>query len=58
VTLFEVDPVAEHDRAVEREARLRAIPGDELPDGMVVRALAAGRGQAIEDGRLRLFEVW
>jgi hypothetical protein len=45
VSLFEVDPIAEHDRAVEREARLRAIPGDELPDGMVVRALAAGRGQ-------------
>jgi hypothetical protein len=58
VTLFEVDSVAEYDRAVKGEARLRAIPGDELPDGMVVRALAAGRGQAVEDGCLRLFEVW
>ncbi len=40
--LLEVNPVAEHDRAVERETRLRAIPGDKLPNGMVVRALAAG----------------
>jgi hypothetical protein len=42
VSLFEVNPVAKHDRAVECEARLRAIPGNELLDRMVVRALAAG----------------
>jgi hypothetical protein len=40
-SLFEVNPVAEHDRAVECEARLRAIPGDELLNRMVVRPLAA-----------------
>jgi len=34
VALFEVDPIAEHDRAVEREARFRAVPGDKLPDRM------------------------
>jgi hypothetical protein len=56
VSLFEVDPIAEHDGAVERQARFRAIPRDELPDGMVVRALA-GRGQAIKYGRLRLVRI-
>ena len=57
VSLFEVDPIAKHNGAIEREARFRTIPGDELPDGMVVGALAGGRRQAIEDGGLRLFEI-
>ena len=39
VLLFEVDPVAKHDRTVEREPRLRALPGDGLSDRMVVGAL-------------------
>ena len=34
-----MDPVAEHDRAVEREARLRAVPGDELADGVMAISL-------------------
>ena len=39
--LFEVNPVSKHDGAVEREARLRTVPGDELANRMVVGALAA-----------------
>ena len=39
--LFEVDPVMEHNGAIEREPGLRAVPRHELPDGVVVRALTA-----------------
>jgi hypothetical protein len=28
--LFEVNPVTKQDSAIEREARLRTVPGDEL----------------------------
>jgi hypothetical protein len=33
---LEVDAIAEHDRAVERQPRFRTVPGDELGDRMVV----------------------
>src|SRR5260370_1012327 len=33
--LFKVNTVAEHNGAVERETRLRTVPGDELADGVV-----------------------
>ena len=35
-TLFEVNPVPEHNCAVEGEARLRAVPRDELANGVIV----------------------
>jgi hypothetical protein len=37
--LFEVNPISEHDRAVEREAGLRTVPGHELADRVIVGAL-------------------
>jgi hypothetical protein len=41
VVLLEMDAIAEHDRAVERQPRLRTVPGDELGDRVVVGTLAA-----------------
>ena len=55
--LFEVISIAEHDGAVESEAGLRTVPGDELADRVLVGSLAAGRRQAVEDGRFGVFEV-
>ena len=39
--LLQVDPITENHRAVEREPRLRAVPGDELANRMLVAAPAA-----------------
>jgi hypothetical protein len=47
--LLEVNSIAENDGAVERETWLRAVPRDELPNRVIVGALAAPRGQAAED---------
>jgi hypothetical protein len=54
-SLFGVNPISKHHCAVEREARIRAIPGDELANR--VGALAASRRQAVEHRRLGVFEV-
>ena len=55
--LFEVDPITENHCAVECEARLRAVPGDELTNRVIVGSLAAGGGQAVEYRRFGLFQV-
>jgi hypothetical protein len=52
-----MDTVPQDDGPVERQSRLRAIPGDELSDGVVVGALATGRRRAVEHGGLGLLEV-
>jgi hypothetical protein len=57
LALFEVDAISENDRAVERETGLRAVPRDELTNHMVVRALTAGGGLAVQHGRLGLLEI-
>jgi hypothetical protein len=57
MALLKVLAVAENDRAVEGETWLRTVPGDELPNGMVVGALTASRGQAAEDRQLRVLQV-
>lgn len=40
--LLEMNAVAEHHRAVERQARFQAVPRDELANGVVIGALPAG----------------
>jgi len=55
--LLEVDAIAEDDGAVECEARLRAVPGDELANRVLAGPLAARGRQAIQHGRLGLFQV-
>src|SRR5205823_10960552 len=55
--LFQVDSISEDNGAVEGKSRFRAIPLDELIYGVIVRSLAAFRGQAVQYGRLRLFKI-
>jgi hypothetical protein len=56
--LLDVNPIPEDHGAIEGETWLRAVPGDELPNRVVVGALTAPGGQAAEDRRLRLLQVW
>ena len=55
--LFEVDSIAQDDGPIEGQPRLRVVPGDEFPDGVLVRALTAGGGQTVQHGGFRVFEV-
>jgi Domain of unknown function (DUF6429) len=55
---FQGHAVAHDHDAIEGEARLRAIPRDELVDGVLVNAARAGRREAVEHRRLGMVEVW
>ena len=55
--LFQVDPITENDRTVEGEARLRAVPTDELTNRLLVGTLAAGGRQAVENSRFGVLQV-
>ena len=57
VPLFQVDSVSKNDSTVESKSWFRAVPVNELVDRMIVRSLAALRSQAVQYGRLRLFEI-
>jgi hypothetical protein len=57
MALLEVDAIAENDGAVERQTWLRAVPGDELANRVLVGPLAAGGRQAVQHGRPGLFQV-
>jgi hypothetical protein len=57
VALLEVNAIAQDHRAVEREPGLRAIPCDELANGVLVGALPTGGGEAVEHGGLGVFEI-
>ena len=47
--LFQIDAIASDDGPVESEPRLRAIPVNEVANGVVVGALRAWRCEAIEN---------
>ena len=55
--LFEVNPISKHDGAVEREAGLRTVPSDEFANSVLVGSLTADGRQAVQNGRLGVFEV-
>jgi hypothetical protein len=57
VPLLQVDSVSQHNRAIECQSRFRAVPVHELVDRMIVCSLTTFRGQAIQYGRLCLFEI-
>ncbi len=48
MALFKMDAVPKDDRAIEREPWPRAVPADELADGVVVGPLTASGAQAVE----------
>ena len=55
--LFQVDSVSKNNGAIESKSRFRAVPVDEFIYRMIIRSLAAFRSQAVQYGRLRLFEI-
>ena len=55
--LFEADSVSGDYGFVESEPGLRAVPVNELTDGVIIRPLGTLRREAIENCRFRLFEV-
>jgi hypothetical protein len=55
VSLFEVTAETSDDHLAERQARLGAIPSDELIDGTAILALRAGRLQAPDYRRFGVF---
>ena len=57
VALLKVNAVAKDYRAVESEAGLRAIPSDELANGVLVGTLPTGGGKAVEHSGLGVFEI-
>jgi hypothetical protein len=57
VPLFQVDSVSKNNGAIESKSWFRAVPIDEFIYGMIVRSLSAFRGQTVQYGRLRLFEI-
>src|SRR4051812_9597832 len=57
MSLLQVDSVSKNNRAIESESRFRTVPIDEFVYCMIVRSLTALRSQAVQYGRLRLFEI-
>jgi hypothetical protein len=55
--LLQVDSISENNGAIASKSRLGAVPIDELVYRMVIRSLTALRSQAVQYGRLRLFEI-
>ena len=55
--LFKVDPVSGDYCPVESEPGLRAVPVNELADGVIIRPLGTLRREAVKDCRFRLFEI-
>jgi hypothetical protein len=53
-----MDSITGDNGLVERQSGFGAIPGDELVDGVPVPSLGFFRGQAIENRRSCLIEVW
>jgi len=49
--------ISKNNRAIESESWFRAVPVDEFIYRMIIRSLAAFRSQAVQYGRLRLFEI-
>ena len=54
---FQVHAVANDYDAVERQAGFRAVPGDELIDGVLVDAARGWRAQAVEHGQFAMIEI-
>src|SRR6202040_4236913 len=54
---LQVHAIADYDDAVEGKARLGAIPGDELVDGVLVHAARSWRAEAIEHCQFAMIEI-
>jgi hypothetical protein len=52
-----MNSVSCHNRLVERQSRLRAIPANEFVNGVPIAPLRLRRTQTVQDGSLRVVEV-
>jgi hypothetical protein len=52
-----MNSVSRHNRFVERQSRLRAIPANEFVNGVPIAPLRLRRTQTVQDGSLRVIEV-
>jgi len=55
---FQVQAIAHNDDSVKGQPRLRAVPGDELVDGVLVDSARSWRAEAIENCRFTMIQVW
>jgi hypothetical protein len=55
--LLQVDSVTKDNAAVESKSWFRTVPVDEFIYRMIIRSLSAFRSEAVQYGRLRLFEI-
>jgi len=51
-------PIAQHYDSVESQARFRTIPVNEFIDGVTITSLGVQAGEAIQDCRFGVLEVW
>jgi len=54
---FKIAAIAENHRSVQGQARFRAIPIDELVNGMTISALTVDAGQTVQYCRFREFKI-
>jgi hypothetical protein len=54
---FQVHAVANDHDAVESQSRFRAVPGDELVDGVLVHAARGRRAEAVEHGQFAMIQI-
>ncbi len=54
---FQVHAIAHDDDAIEGEAGLGAVPGDELVDGVLVDSARSWRAEAVEHRRFAMIQI-
>jgi hypothetical protein len=57
LSLLQVDSVTKDNGAIESKSWFRTVPVDEFIYRMIIRSLSAFRSEAVQYGRLRLFEI-
>src|ERR1700690_3504238 len=55
---FQKHAVANHDDAIESQAGLRAVPGNELLDGVLVDAAGTRRSETVQYRQFGVIQVW
>ena len=54
---FQVHAIAHDDDAIESQSGFRAIPGNELVDGVLVHAARGWRAEAVEDCQFAVIQI-
>ena len=54
---FEMHAIAHDDDAIECQTRFRAVPGNELFDGVLIDATGTGRSEAVQHRQLGMIQI-